>query len=282
MPVVAVTGGSGKLGRAVVRELTTHGWTVMNVDRVPSPGSPARFLRIDLTDLGQVIEAFTGIDQAHTGVDAVVHLGAIPGPAQAGNAATFTNNMVSTYHVFSAARLAKIKNVVWASSETLFGYPFDQPPQRLPLDETCEPRPNADYALEKHLAETAAAQFCRRDPELSLTGLRFSNVLDETDYAEISSWQHDPMLRRWNLWSYIDTRDGARAVRLALEQPRPGSRVYAIFNADTVLERPTQELVEQYYPQVPRSRDFTGHEALVSCDLAARELGWRPEHTWRS
>ncbi|GAA4113160.1 NAD(P)-dependent oxidoreductase [Nocardioides fonticola] len=281
MPVVAVTGGSGKLGRAVVRELLEHGWTVMNVDQRPSPDRGARFLRIDLTDFGQVVEAFTGIDQAHTGVDAVVHLGAIPGPAQAGNAATFGNNILSTYHVFSAARLARVRNVVWASSETLFGYPFDDAPERLPLEETCEPRPNADYALEKLLAETAAAQFCRRDPQLSMTGLRFSNVLDETDYVEIPQWQDDPMLRRWNLWSYIDTRDGARAVRLALEQPRPGSRVYAIFNDDTVMERPTQELVDLYYADVPRERDFVGHEALVSTARAAAELGWRPQHTWR-
>lgn len=282
MPVVAVTGGSGKLGRAVVRELVAHGWTVMNVDRVPSPDPVSRFLRIDLTDFGQVVEAFTGIDQAHTGVEAVVHLGAIPGPAQAGNAATFVNNLTSTYHVFSAARLAGVKNVVWASSETLFGYPFDADPERLPLDESCEPRPNADYALEKLLAETAAGQFCRRDPALSMTGLRFSNVLDENDYPDVPSWQSDPLLRRWNLWSYIDTRDGARAVRLALEKPRPGSRIYAIFNADTVMERATQQLVDEFYPHVPRSRDFAGNEALVSCAKAAEELGWTPEHTWRA
>lgn len=284
MPIVAVTGGSGKLGRAVIRELTSHGWTVVNIDRVPSSDAAlAKLVRIDLTDFGQVVEAFTGVQTVHCGVDAVVHLGAIPGAGHTSAAATFANNMLSSYNVFSAARLAGIKNVVWASSETLFGYPFETgEPQFLPLDETSEPRPNVDYALEKLLAEVAAEQFCRWDEQLSMTGLRFSNVLDEGDYQEIPSWQDEPLGRRWNLWTYIDARDGARAVRLALEQPRPGMRAYAIFNDDTVMNRPTQELVEEFYPHVQRARDFVGHEALVSTAKAAEELGWRPEHTWRS
>lgn len=281
MPTVAVTGGSGKLGRVVVQELTAAGWTVMNIDRVPTPGSRVRFLRMDLTDFGQVVEAFTGVDEAHTGVDAVVHLGAIPGAAHAGNAATFDNNVLSTYHVFSAARLAGVKNVVWASSETLLGYPFREDPQYLPLDDDCERRPNADYALEKLLAEVSAEQFCRRDPHLCMTGLRFSNVLNERDYAELPSWQDDPSLRQWNLWTYVDVRDAASAVRLSLENPRPGAHTYNLFAADSVMLRPTQDLVDEFYAHVPRSRDFVGHESLGSADKAARELGWTPHHTWR-
>ena len=71
---VAVTGGSGKLGRAVVAALIEEGWTVVNFDRVPSPDSRARFIRTDLTDYGQVVEALSGIDEVHSGVNAVVHL----------------------------------------------------------------------------------------------------------------------------------------------------------------------------------------------------------------
>ena len=122
---VAVTGGSGKLGRAVVAALIEEGWTVVNFDRVPSPDSRARFIRTDLTDYGQVVEALSGIDEVHSGVDAVVHLAAIPGATFAPNVATFDNNLVSTFHVFQAAKLFKIHNLVWASSETLLGYPFN-------------------------------------------------------------------------------------------------------------------------------------------------------------
>ena len=31
------------------------------------------------------------------------------------------------------------------------------------------------------------------------------------------------MARKWNLWGYIDARDGAQAVRLALEHQATGS-----------------------------------------------------------
>jgi nucleoside-diphosphate-sugar epimerase len=124
---VAVTGGSGKLGRAVVAALIDEGWLVVNFDRVPSPDSRARFIRTDLTDYGQVVEALSGIDEVHRGVNAVVHLAAIPGATFAPNVATFDNNLVSTFHVFQAAKLFKIHNLVWASSETLLGYPFNKP-----------------------------------------------------------------------------------------------------------------------------------------------------------
>lgn len=288
MPTVALTGGSGRLGRAVTTELATHGWAVVNLDVNPPPeASPAQFVQVDLNDFGQVVEAFTGIQNLRTSqerhtVDAVVHLAAIAGAGKTGNATTFTTNMTSTYHVFSAARLAGVKNVVWASSETLFGDPFTEDPEFLPLDETCERRPNVDYALEKLVGEVVAEQFARWDPSLSATGLRFSNILHEQDYLQIPSWQADPRQRKWNLWSYIDARDGAAAVRLALESPRPGMRVYGIFNDDTVMERPTQELVEEFFPDVRRTRDFVGHETPYSTAKAAQELGWRPQHSWRS
>ena len=110
---VAVTGGSGKLGRAVVAALIEDGWTVVNFDRVPSPDSRARFIRTDLTDYGQVVEALSGIDEVHSGVNAVVHLAAIPGATFAPNVATFDNNLVSTFHVFQAAKLFEIHNLVW-------------------------------------------------------------------------------------------------------------------------------------------------------------------------
>ena len=84
---VAVTGGSGKLGRAVVAALIEEGLTVVNFDRIPSPESRARFIRTDLTDYGQVVEALSGIDEVHSGVNAVVHLAAIPGATFAPNVA---------------------------------------------------------------------------------------------------------------------------------------------------------------------------------------------------
>ncbi len=183
MATVAVTGSSGKLGRHVVRDLQEHGYRVVAVDRVADAASPAAVsVRVDLTDYGQVLEAFTGVDDRHDGVDAVVHLAAIPAPGLSTNSTTFANNAPGTYNVFAAARAAGIRNVVWASSETVLGLPFDVPPPYIPVDEEYHPRPESTYSLGKTLEEEMAAQFCRWDPELKMIGLRFSNVMEPHDY----------------------------------------------------------------------------------------------------
>lgn len=282
MARVAVTGGSGKLGRAVVAELLDHGWEVHNLDLAPPARQLCPYTRVDLTDYGQVVEALTGIDDRYDGLDAIVHLAAIPGPGVASNAATFTNNVPSTYHVFAAARLAGVRNVVWASSETVLGLPFDTPPPYVPVDEEYPGRPETTYSLGKLLDEQTAAQFSRWDPELKIIGLRFSNVMDPEDYAAFPSFDADASLRKWNLWSYIDARDGARAVRLALAHETPGFEVFIIANADTVMSRDNHELLAEVFPDVPHKRAFGPQETLLSIDKAKRVLGYEPRHTWRA
>jgi nucleoside-diphosphate-sugar epimerase len=283
MSRVVVTGGSGKLGRAVVLELAGHGYDVVNVDIAPPPaGQPASFTRVDLTDLGQVTEALTGIDDRYRGVDAVVHLAAIPAPGLRPSGATFANNVLSTHHVFLAARQAGIRNVVWASSETVLGLPFDAPPPYVPVDEEYTVRPESTYSLGKAVEEEMARHFARWDPAAKYVALRFSNVMDVADYAEFPGFAADPRSRIWNLWGYIDARDGATATRLALESDLKGFEAFVIASPDTVLERPTAELVAEYFPDVPARRPLVGNETLLGIDKARRVLGWDPQHTWRS
>ena len=69
---------------------------------------------------------------------------------------------------------------------------------------------------EKKNKEELARKIARWDPELSITALRFSNVMVESDYADFPSFTAET--RKWNLWGYIDARDGAQAVRLAHER----------------------------------------------------------------
>lgn len=281
MTRVVVTGGSGKLGAAVVDELVGHGYDVINVDRVPPRSEACPYTRIDLTDYGQVLEALSGIDSRYDRVDALVHLAAIPGPGQTGNAATFDNNIVSTYHVFSAAKAAGIRNIVWASSETLLGLPFDVPPPYLPVDEEYPARPETSYSLAKHLEEQMAAQFCRQDPVLKMIGLRFSNVMTPDDYDAFPSFNADPTLRSWNLWSYIDRRDGAQAVRKALELEAVGMDIFIIANADSVMTTPSAQLAAEVFPDVVFKREVGEHETLLSIEKARRVLGYEPRFGWR-
>jgi nucleoside-diphosphate-sugar epimerase len=267
----------------VVADLVHSGHEVFNLDRVPSPDPRSPYVKVDFTDYGQVLGALQSVDDRYDGVDAVVHLAAIPAPGLTTNAATFDNNITSTYHVFAAARAAKIKTIVWASSETVLGLPFgpDAPPPYIPVDEQYHPRPNSSYSLSKTLEEEMAGQFCRWDPELSMTGLRFSNVMEPADYARFPSFDADPALRQWNLWGYIDARDGAQAVRLALEAARPGKDVFVIAAADTVMSRSSAELAAEVFPDVRVTRELGAHETLLGIDKARTVLGFDPKFSWR-
>jgi nucleoside-diphosphate-sugar epimerase len=277
---IAVTGGSGKLGRHVVRRLTDDGHDVLNLDRAGdrSPGLAV----VDLRSYGQVLDVLLGLDDRHNGFDAVVHLGAIPAPGISPDAATFENNMLSTYNVFQACRRAGIKKVVYASSETVLGLPFDVDPPYIPVDEEYPARPESTYSLVKHLEEQMAIELTRWDPALSITGLRFSNVMDAKDYERFPSFDSDARLRKWNLWGYIDGRDGAQAVARALENAKPGFEAFIIANSDTVMSRSSASLAAEVFPDVKVIKDLGEHETMLSIDKARRLLGFEPEHSWRT
>jgi nucleoside-diphosphate-sugar epimerase len=189
--------------------------------------------------------------------------------------------VLSTYNVFQAARMAGIKNLVWASSETVLGLPFDEPPRYVPVDEEMPVRPSTAYSLGKTLDEAVAREFCRWDPELKAIGLRFSNVMEVGDYAAFPSFDADALLRKWNLWSYIDARDGAQAVRLALELETTGMDVFIIASPDTVMRRSNADLLAEVFPDVPHKRPIEANETLLSIDKARRVLGYSPRHSWR-
>ena len=276
---IAITGGSGKLGKNVIQRLRLEGHDLLNLDRVGERG--VGMVQVDLQNYGQVLDVILGLDGVHTGFDAIVHLGAIPAPGLFPDAATFQNNMLSTYNVFQAARRANVKRIVYASSETVLGLPFDIDPPYIPVDEEYPARPESTYSLVKHLEEQIAIQLTRWDPELSITALRFSNVMDPSDYEAFSSFNANTALRSWNLWSYIDGRDGAQAVLRALENAEPGFETFIIAAADTVMDRSSADLAAEVFPNVRLRKELGEHETLLSIDKARRMLGYAPEHSWR-
>jgi nucleoside-diphosphate-sugar epimerase len=283
MTKVLVTGGSGKLGRAVLRDLVAHGYEVLNIDQQALPEPICPTVRIDLTNFGEVAAAILGgVDERKGPFDAVVHLAAIPAPGLAANARTFANNVTTSYNVFEACRLADIKNVVFASSETVLGLPFDTPPPYAPVDEDYFPRPESAYSLGKLLDETMAAQYCRWDPSLRMVGLRFSNVMYPEDYKAFPKFDADPRSRKWNLWGYIDARDGAQAVRRSIQADFTGFEAFIIANADTVMSRSNMSLLAEVFPNVEQKGNIATNSTLLSIEKAKRLLGYSPQFSWRN
>ena len=269
---IVVTGGSGKAGRWVVRDLRAAGHDVLNVDAVHDGAAHGQTVLADLADLGQCNEVVAG-------ADAVVHLAAIPAPEIKPAGETFRNNALSTYNVFAAAADRGVGRVVWASSETVLGLPFDDPPAYAPIDERHPPRPETSYALSKLVGETLADQFARRTG-IPFVGFRISNIMEPPDYARFDTWQDDARLRKWNLWGYVDARDVAQAVARALEADIHGAEVVIVAAADTCMRRPSADLMAEVYPEVELRRPISGRETLLAIDHARELLGYAPAFSW--
>jgi nucleoside-diphosphate-sugar epimerase len=281
---VVVTGGSGKAGRAVVRGLLAAGHDVLNVDLVPStesrgPDSPAPLLIADLTDYGQTIEALSGGERM-PGISAVVHLAAIPSPVHATADRVFATNMTSTHNVFAAAVRLGLQRVVWASSETTLGLPFERPPKYAPVDEQLPLRPESSYALSKVLGEEMARQFSRWSG-IPFVGLRFSNIMERSDYERFPGFWEDPHARKWNLWSYVDETHVADSVLRALGADVSGADAFIIAARDTVMTRPSRELMREVFPGVPLRGELDRHQTLLGIDRARAVLGYEPRFSWR-
>ena len=276
MTTISVTGASGKAGGAVVRDLLERGYDVLASDQRPSPvdiGAPV--MVADLTDYGQAVEVLDG-------AEAVVHLANIPAPGMATPATTYARNTTMNANVFLAAAQLDLRRVVWASSETTLGLAFDEknPPRYAPVDEQHYPVPLSTYALSKVVSETAAHHISQWSG-IPFVGLRLSNIHLPDDYVRVPGYWGDAHSRKWNLWGYVDVRDVALACRLAIAAPVTGAENLIIAASDTIMNRPSAELLREVFPGVALTRDIGVYETLLAIDRARDLLGFSPQHSWR-
>ena len=282
MKNILVTGGSGKAGRATIKLLLKNNYNVFNVDLVNHPKLEVPFTKLDLENFGDAIESLSEIDDRINGIDAVIHQAAIPASGLITNHKTFKVNTLSTYNIFQASKIMKINNIIWASSETVLGLPFETYPPYVPIDENYDPRPETSYSLSKVMGEVMARQFCRRNPEMKIIGLRYSNIMEEHDYKQFKSFQNDPYLRKWNFWGYIDARDVAQACLLAMESKLKGAENFIIAADDTVMKEDNQSLLDKVFPNIKIKGDIGKNKTLLSNEKAKKILGFKPEYTWKN
>ncbi|MDQ3855377.1 MAG: NAD(P)-dependent oxidoreductase [Chloroflexota bacterium] len=281
---VLVTGGSGHLGSRVVRHLIEHGYSVVNADRRPleSEIEPDRadvysYRELDLTDVGQVAGAMAG-------VDAVVHLGAIPAPGRHPDETIFRQNTTSTFAVLHSASLLGIRRAVIASSLSALGmayatHPFT--PLYAPVDEEHPLLPQDPYGLSKQVDESIAATFCRRTG-MTILAYRFQWIASVQQASETAEALRDePEQLAHNLWGWVDLRDAAAACRLGLEAEVEGFEAFNITAGDTVAYQPTADLIRRYCPKTELRAELEGVASGFSTEKARRMLGYTPRHTWR-
>ena len=277
--VVAVTGAHGKAGRAVVADLLAHGYDVRPTDAVGPWGDDSPLdvglVVADLTDYGQALEVLAG-------ADAVVHLANVPSPGRMTDPETLNRNVTMNNNVFLAAARLGLQRVVWASSETTLGLPFEPgtPPRYAPVDEAHFPVPTSTYALSKVLGETAAHHVSEWSG-IPFVGLRISNIHRPEDYARVPGYWSDARSRSWNLWGYVDVRDVAQACRLGLTADVHGASSVIVAAADTIMDRPSRDLMAEVFGDVPLTGELGEFETLLAIGGARDLLGYSPEHSWR-
>ena len=274
---VVITGGSGLLGPYVVDHFVEMGYEVLSVDMTKPQTSKAKFLKVDLMNLGECYGALAG-------ADAVVHLAAIPVAYSHPNEVTFQNNVMSTYNILEAAAGLGIKKAVVASSESSYGIVFSKQnlaPKYVPMDEEHPQLPEDCYGLSKIVAEQTADMMHRRCG-MQVVSLRIGNVITPKMYENFPGFIKDSSKRRTILWSYIDARDIATACRLAVEAEGLGSVALNLAADDTSMDIKSCDLMKEEFPLVTDIRvPLDNYHTLLCNEKAKKLLNWQPVHCWR-
>jgi nucleoside-diphosphate-sugar epimerase len=278
MKKVVVTGGSGRLGQFVVRDLLARKYQVLSLDRVPPREKLCTSWLVDLRHSGDLFEAMRD-------AYGVIHLGAYQAPNLAPDAETLSNNVTVTYNVLRAAADSKIKKVVLASSTAAFGFIYATKlwaPEYLPLDEDHPSLPQDSYGLSKVLGERIADSIVALHPEMAVSSLRFPGVNFDLSYESFRERWRNPATRASGFWTYIDARDAATTCRLALEAKFQGHEVFIASAAKNCMIQPSVELIKKYLPKGAKIRKAAGtHWSCVDSSKAGRMLGCKPEHLWQ-
>jgi nucleoside-diphosphate-sugar epimerase len=266
---IAITGGSGRIGRATATLALQEGHQVTTIDRAPPPADAPNtaHLEADLAD-------YDALERVLRGCDALIHLAAIPAPGSHPDHIVHNNNVVTSYNALRAAAEVGITRVCQASSVNAIGMSYSRVPQYayLPVDED-HPTLNEDpYSLSKWICEQQADSIVRRYGT-TIASLRFHWVVPQRPDAVYRGAAEDPQIHR-NLWAYTLLSAAARACLLSLTAPISGHEVFFIAAPDTVLETDTAELVRRFYPTTPIRGALHGNQALISSAKAERLLGW--------
>ncbi|GHC44890.1 NAD-dependent epimerase/dehydratase family protein [Neogemmobacter tilapiae] len=288
---VLFTGGTGKAGKHVVAYLAAAGHKVLNFDRVPLMHPGVHDLMGDITDAGQVYSAMSshaGFDEMEDPkgaqvFDAVVHFAAIPRLLLAPDTETYRVNVLGTYNVIEAAVKMGVKKIIIASSETTYGLCFSDgvvDPKVLPLEEDYDIDPMDSYGMSKKVNEVTARSFQRRSG-VDIYALRIGNVIEPDEYDKFPGFFADPGQRRRITFSYIDARDLGQIVDQCLRKDGLGFQVFNAVNDTNSVCQPNAELLAEFFPKVPVSRELERNESLLSNRKVREVLGFKEEHNWR-
>ncbi|MGO3146458.1 MAG: NAD-dependent epimerase/dehydratase family protein [Leucobacter sp.] len=290
---VLVTGGSGRLGQAVVSHLHSLGHEVVSVDRRPEHSFPATIRQIH-ADLSTPGEAWSIISSERP--EAVIHLAAIAIPFSAAESEIYRTNVITTFSVLEAATGCGVQMVLTATSPTAIGYgaPGGWKPDYLPIDEAHPLYPWNAYAQSKATMEDIVRLFVRSHGKTTRChAFRPCYLISPEEWAgEPTQLGHtvlerldDPSLAAVSIFNYVDVRDAASFVAawLTAAPELPNGEVFFVGADDALSREPLNTLVPKFFPGTESlAAGLTGHSPAFSSEKAKALTGWAPKHSWRS
>ena len=284
MTKVLVTGGSGKMGQVIIRDLLANGYEVVSTDqKKPRSTEGFEFITADVTDPEEAMRVMEGCDK-------VIHMAAIPNPLIASEWEVLRVNTMSNWAVLEAAEKHGIYNIVMASSINAIGAAFSRnrvPRPYFPLDEEQGTLCQDSYAMSKWYGEIMADTFIRRNPgKMQIASMRFhwlGHKHEQLERKNAGGTDLTNPLRRnaMDFWGYSDIEESAAACRLAIEKEWDGHEAFFINATDTFLEIPTEEAIAMAYPEAEVRTPLPGFTSAISPAKAKRILGWEQQHSWR-
>jgi nucleoside-diphosphate-sugar epimerase len=271
---IAVTGGGGELGRALIPFLIEQGHTVVCIDRTPPPPGPPsaqrpEFVAADTRDFGQFVASVRGCD-------ALIHLAAHRSPLHMIDHVVYADNTVSSYNALSAAATLGINRVCLASSINAIGGAFSRAPRYdyFPIDEQHSTYAEDAYSLSKWVLEQQADAFARRYEGMRIASLRFHSLVEQRQVAADMAQRFGIMVSR-HLWAYTSLKSASLACLLALTADFSGHEVFYIVAGQTIVPELSLDLARQFYPNTEIRGDLSGNTAFFDSRKAERVLGWR-------
>ena len=274
MKRIAVTGSKGGTGCSIVAVLRASGYEVLGIDRAPAEQGESDYIQLDLGDAA-------GVNDAFSGVDAVVHFGSVPGTDDMSTTAGFHNVAVAGFNVLQAVKNVGIRRLVWASSVEAYGDYRRHP--SLPVTEDSPLAPPGIYGASKVMLESLARDYCRWYG-MSIAGFRLTRIIYDNEFgrAKLKRFTEDEGLGHDSLWSYVDARDVGTACQAWLESDLVGCEVFNVAADNVHVETPTAELLQKYgYADHPVQREFGEFETLFSSQKLRSMLKWRHRYDWR-
>jgi nucleoside-diphosphate-sugar epimerase len=270
---IALTGSSGGVGRAIIKEARAQGHELVCIDRVAPADTEENkglhFVQADMDEYEKLVKAFAGCD-------AVIHMAAIPSPGRHPDHVIHNNNVVGSYNALQAAVENGIMRICQASSVNAIGHAYSRDPHYdyLPLDEEHPNYSEEPYSLSKWICEAQADAFARRWEDISIASMRFHWVVPDRELPSRNFTLDAPEPKK-HLFAYTRSDAAARACLLSLEGKFKGHEVFYIVAPDTAIDMPSLEVAARVYPEIPITGDLSGRKSFFNSSKAERILGWK-------